>query len=150
MKEETHQSNYYKQLEEEPCPCIAFPPESLLAVIFYSSHADGLESTWEQLLSLLPVNMEDCFYYETTHKSNGVLLYRHSGTSEHYIRLASTLGRDVLAKYDENTFFVQSLLERLPEAGANSAGLRALSEYEERFLLDVIRRVAGRNGLDVP
>jgi hypothetical protein len=146
------QAIHYDQSDlKEPGSRTPNPPEGGLVVVFYNSRADiGPGRAWVPVLQSLPVNLEGGYYCETTARGNGVLVYRTSGTNQHYELVASHRKQEVLAKYGENTFLAQSVLDRLRRGGANVDELRALTEHEERLLLDAIQRAAGRNGLTIP
>lgn len=147
-----------KQLTTEPegtAPklesTISHPPQGALAVIFYNSRADtGPGNAWVAIAQTYPVNLEGRYYEDTTAAGNGVLVYRTSGPRQHYERLASNQGREVLAKYDESTFLAQRMLDRARQAGADLNALPTLSEPEERLLLGAIQRAASRSGLMSP
>jgi hypothetical protein len=136
---------------KEPGSSTTHTPEGGLVVVFYNSRADiGSGRAWVPVLQSLPVNLEGGYYCETTARGNGVLVYRFSGTNQHYELLASHREQEVLAKYGGNTFPAQSVLDRLRRGGANVDELRALTEHEERLLLNAIQRAVEKNGLTIP
>jgi hypothetical protein len=119
-------------------------PSGELAMIFYYSRADiGIGKKWVPLVLSLPKNLKEVYYLETTPRGNGILLFRSSRTSQHYELLASHQGREVLAKYGENTFLAQAMLDRLQNAGVNVHELRTLTEQEEDLLLASIPLTLG-------